>query len=252
MSRPPVVKRTVAPRPTPQAAGPSGLIAVQRVDDPPQPRFLYKYLDRKYADRMIADGSIRIGTLNDFKAIEMGIVRGDATEGSRSLIHSIGNKPQRLADLGDSPLVARIFGVDPTSNSTIAGITLKMPETAPDVYIYCTTAVPSQMAMREFKADTCVRISNPNGFFEVLSECMRREGLSTGECAGQPCVYRSREVEYNRPEAQIHPAFIKTADYAWQREVRLAWQPRHEKLPIHAEILVCPGIRQFLTLHDVG
>src|SRR6267378_1684411 len=99
---------------------------------------LYKYLPPVWAERMLRDGSVRVGTLYDFRRIEvLDSERGDQDEGARI---SLTDGAPGIVEGKDLPwFVLESLAVPPNVKIMFAeGAVLKVQQNSPDAYVYCT------------------------------------------------------------------------------------------------------------------
>lgn len=200
----------------------------------------YKYLPLKHAKTLVEVGTIRIGTLYDYRRVENhGHQVGDQSEGwltewSADQNLKSGSEANRLEKMA----------IQSGPEGTLKNNRVELQHESPDLYLFCASRTFRQ-TMSEInnnygdRYDTCVIISNPGAFVKVIVEVFEE-----GEFIGCfPCQYMSRCQHYaqNAP----HPALIKDLRYKYQTEVRTLWKPKRY---IEPRILEVPEIRQFCTL----
>lgn len=191
---------------------------------------LYKYLPKKYLDAFFRRGSLKIGTLYEYRNTEQyGLVIGDQDEGVHrtSLTLTKGDK----IDLGSNTLEADFFRnalakpIEQTSNIKIvaldSGYTLKVQSQSPDLYIYCMSSRYDKEVMRQFGCDSCIEIIDPMAFLATISHRIRHKARFDGFA---PICYMSRDTHYKNPH-RIHPAIMKDIDFQYQDEWRAIWVP---------------------------
>lgn len=129
------------------------------------PPELFKYLEPQWADAMIDRGSIRIGTLADYRRDELhGAERGDAGEGTRIVESDSGPQTFTKDTLPDFIRGAIAIEGGGTLVVDAVGPAIVSTTRIPDIYVYSTTAAFDAAVMRNF-GEACVRIFDPVGFF---------------------------------------------------------------------------------------
>jgi hypothetical protein len=134
---------------------------------------LYKYLEPVWAERMVRDGSVRVGTLHDFRRIEgLDSERGDLHEGVRI---SLTDGSPGIVDGKDLPWFLReSFRIPPNVKFQFEkGAVLKVHQNSPDVYVYCTCSKYDE-ALMELFGGACVKISDSTQFFRAITRALDR------------------------------------------------------------------------------
>jgi hypothetical protein len=193
---------------------------------------------------MIREGTLRLGTLYDYRALEEhGQQRGDSEEGRRTVwSHDKSSKP--LDQL--NPLEQKAIRI-PLGSGTVEGNYLEREEQSINAWIFCASIVFDMSIARRLSADcdedydACVEILKPESLCELISACLRSKARFV---AFQECVYADRRQHYaNAP----HPAILKDPRYAYQREVRAIWQPISDTL-IQPELVTAGGIQNLCRI----
>ena len=189
----------------------------------PLPVPLFKYTRREFAESMMRHGHFRIGTLHEFRKEEAhGGEIGDAGEGTKQLVDHLDGDWREVTSRPN--LAEQVFKVGPGANIKFSGVTVQMHQEVPDMYVFCVSAVLDKEVMGAFKADTCLAITNPKGFFEALDAAMRAKGLVRAPGVVVGCVYADRERDI-RHDGNLNPAQLKPQRYSYQREMRVLWEP---------------------------
>ncbi len=191
---------------------------------------MYRYSTKKYTQSLLAMGIIRIGTLHDFRRTEHMKGIADPQEGRKQVFHPI--EHLHVTD-PNNPEVKAIeqFGVfnfgDKPTNVKIEGITIARSFDGPDCFILCTSKVFSKKTMLEFDgADSCYEITNPNYFFELLTDTLN--SIVPVFLGGvHEVIYQNRTEKWNGKDWGRHPALIKETEFSNQAEIRAIWQPRY-------------------------
>lgn len=211
---------------------------------------LFKYCKRAHANRLVKNGQVRIGTLHEYRDVERYNDQiSDAQEGRA--VHVLEAKKAIEIDLLNGNDTATLFaqrvfaGWDSLPEGSSIKIVLE-PSSAlehnfdfPDQYMYCATERMDLDSMKAFGYDTCVEISNAEAFF---SQIMSSMGNITGQYCAKPVTYAERRISFELQHAD-HPAYIKPASYAQQREFRVMWEPATR--PIAPVVLSVPGLVQY-------
>jgi hypothetical protein len=101
-------------------------------------------------------------------------------------------------------------------------------------YVLCLTDRYDARMFHDFDADAAIVITNPRLFLKRIGKAMKR--LAPG------CSLGHKPVRYYDPyidqRVDLKPPFSKNFSFAYQKEYRLAWQPRRERHldPIFVEI----------------
>src|SRR5215217_2813800 len=171
----------------------------------PMPSPLYKYSELRWARALVHEGSIKVGTLSEYRGKEgLDQERGDGHEGeltlqSRAGQHVYGGKklPPSLRNptihIGSGALVVEGQGAI-TIHSRI-----------PDLFIYCTSEAYDLNIGRGFANGEpmgCVRINQPEHFFLALYDAFRNEVKTSGMALSDPrwdrCIYEDRLHDWER------------------------------------------------------
>jgi hypothetical protein len=214
------------------------------------PQVVYKYLRRKHAESMLAKGCVRIGTLYEYRNVELhGPDLGDKDEGLWSGVDYVDRKERRIKATLSPP--CRIT-LDVPGDKRLTDISvyatrhyIQFFEEWPDSYIYCISKVLDTKVMQAFNAEVAVQIHEPMEFFKVLTRHLRQRFGITAYFFGS-CGYRKRIGSIQAPPWPL--LFIKDPKYAYQREVRFAWLP--PALPIHSVVIRCRTLTQFVSLAE--
>ena len=190
---------------------------------------LFKYLPKRFLDAFLARGSLRIGTLYEYRKVEQyGTVIGDADEGRHKTELSLAGGG--VVDLATSTPEAEFFRQhvlrpDQQHHRTkivlADGARLVSHTNSQDLYIFCVSAEYRPDVMREFGCDSCLEILHPQEFFQAVSRRIRHKGTFEGLAA---VTYASKHTHYLRPH-RVHPALMKEERYANQHEWRAIWTP---------------------------
>lgn len=203
-----------------------------------QPSELYKYLESRHVKSLLR-GEVRVRNLRAYQELEhLGLAVGDPNEGTSTVLLRDGvMSGESLRPFFDAP----------------AGATLDVRDCAEhtihtDLYAVCFSSVKSGELMSRFSEenvraggepyDACVEIVAPAKFARGLAVRTAANGLryrGWGACdyAEQPEV----------PAGPLRAALYKGPDYAWQMEVRLVFQGRHQARSL---IVAAPELGEYL------
>jgi hypothetical protein len=214
---------------------------------------LFKYMKAEHLDTTLARGIFRIGTLYEFRNMELhGAEIGDVEEGKKT-IHLTAATPMTFDLLSNDPRALHTQkvmkgwdGLPAGSRIQInlnAGVSVELREESPDVYTYCASMTYDADQMRAFGYNTCIKIHDREGFFAELSNCL----LDADFIVGTPVQYRPRRVDY-ADEGVASAVFLKSESYSSQGEFRVLWQP-HTQL-IAPVLVTCPRALLYCEKYD--
>lgn len=194
---------------------------------------LYKYLPKRYLEAFLARGSLKIGTLHEYRQTKAyGHVIGDKNEGlHKTELFLEGGGEIDLASNSQEAEYFRKHVLRPDQHDAIGkiiladGARLVAHGNSQDLYIYCMTSEYSPTVMKEFGCDSCLELVRPNEFCEAISRKIRHRAMFNGL---GPISYQNKTTHYTRPHT-LHPAVMKDLEYEYQKEWRAIWIP--EKAP---------------------
>lgn len=201
---------------------------------------LYKYLPKKYLEAFLSRGSLKIGTLYEYRKTEAyGEVIGDKNEGlHKTELFLPGGGEIDLASASPEAEYFRKHVLRPDQRDAKVKIILEngarliAHSNSEDLYIYCMTSEYSPGVMKEFGCDACLEIFRPREFFNAISRKIRHKAKFNGL---DPIQYMNKTTHYKSPHT-IHPAVMKDIEYEYQKEWRAIWIPdksRREPLYIN-------------------
>lgn len=211
------------------------------------PPVLYKFFDNpEHAAAFLRRGSLRIGSLYDFRQVEAhDSARGDANEGRFDYVHRSAFPELITLDNASQPLRQWIEQAGAPIQSKGGSITAQGSH--PDCFVFCVSATPT--GGTPAYGSNGVRIADSIGFFSELTRHLakRRRLLKEPHGFAAPCLYQEREaVSRTLGEYQEVPiAFIKPPGKASEREVRAVWFPASHA--IEPFVTRCGGLRPFLS-----
>lgn len=185
------------------------------------PARLFKFVKRRYMNGALATGSIRLGTLHDFRKTEdHGQSQGDPSEGKNNVFQHVG-----FLDSHDpSSFAGRIVVL--SDGATMENCTLVEERDFPDSYVFCASTNFSEDLFRKWNTsdglDACYEISDVAGFINAISNALDNSAQLVGYA---PVVYVDGDLDGAAGQHVIHPAFVKQVrKYKWQTEYRFVWQ----------------------------
>lgn len=214
---------------------------------------MYKYLESKYADLMLLYGSIRVGTLYDFRKSEHKAGIADPQEGKKSLKHNVKQliiTPDNWSKEQSNPdfLALKQLGVlsiEKGATVNIINVSAQAIVDSPNCFIYCTSTEQSKRVMNQFEgSDTCIFLKDPFSFFKIITQRLQEIHPVTFEGA-EHVTYKSRTENWQMNTPGVHPALTKEPAFEPQREIRAVWTvpPEYE---IKRAVLVCKELPRYI------
>lgn len=182
-------------------------------------RPFFKYMNNRYCRAMIENGSIRLGTLFDFRDMEThNAARGDKDEG----IHNICIENQNTGRHEDNEPTVRHYldqlqvRLDYCIGGSVSGGLLN-----PNEYVYSVSAVLDWNIAQEFDAECCVIIWDMQIFVRRLLNAAHEmfRFVDFGFVRYVTDRYDVRNIGI------VAPCFIKNANFKHQAEWRLLMPP---------------------------
>jgi hypothetical protein len=217
----------------------------------PLPLRLYKFLELGYAKSLVKRGSIRIGTLFEYRDQERHS-HGVLDTGEGMVAHSERIDYARVDQLTkytraaiDSPSPDRVV---------IRNLTVNIELSVPDVFLYCTSLSPSWDADIHPGYTTCVEIMDVAAFADGVGQVLHRAALATGLYGLGAVHYAGREhrtrtfmgTRVGGPPAAIE--FLKPMAYRSQEEFRFVYEPVSR--PIKPYVGVNRGLAKMCRIHS--
>jgi hypothetical protein len=165
---------------------------------------LYKYLPKRYLKAFLDRGSLKIGTLYEYRQTDAyGEDIGDKDEGLHKTELCLPGGGE--IELGSNTPEAEFFRkhvLRTDQQSSKVKIILKdearvvVQSHSQDLYIYCMTAEYSASVMKKGGYDACLEIVRPSEFFQTISRKIRHKAEFNGLCA---IKYMDKTTHYTRP-----------------------------------------------------
>lgn len=193
---------------------------------------LYKFIEKEFFDEFFLTGSLRLGTLEDFKKTEEhGGNRGDVSEGKHNVYRHVDDKLILTADtLPSEPLISSFINIEPASNqdsATLSNVLFIDERSSQDVLTFCTSGVYSTRLFSEWNQkenlNYCYEIFDVNGFITAISKALLARSKDNKFKACKRVTYTNKNIDYRSIYSEVLPCFLKAEDYTWQREVRMVW-----------------------------
>lgn len=189
---------------------------------------MFRYSANKYSKALLKMGSIRIGTLHDFRKSEHKRGIADPQEGKKEVSHHIdhtvlngGNSIHNRA-----AKEFRAISVGSGSSAVLENVVFSRRFNEPNCFVMCASKTNSKNVMKEFEgADSCIEIVNQSLFFELLTKSLNSI-IPVIFRGVYKVTYQNRKETWNEIDWGSHPALIKEPEFSVQDEVRAIWQPR--------------------------
>ncbi|MDT8895495.1 hypothetical protein RSO41_12595 [Halomonas sp. I1] len=205
---------------------------------------MYKYLSEKYFQEIMDYGSIKIGTLYDFRRQEHLDGIRDEEEGVKELFKNYDGKHTIEGGPSGRDLMGAI-SVGAGATLAFEDVSLVNKVSSPDLFVFCLSSRCSKDVMSEFDgAEKCYEVVNVRNFFKRITASLgtvvpvRFRGVF-------PCKYGLRREEWNGVDYGLDPALMKGPDYSGQFEVRAIWEPRVEA-EIEPQIFEARSLRKYV------
>jgi hypothetical protein len=227
-------------------------IDIKRADGTPLwlPARLYKFMKPEHANALLQWGSVRVGTLYEYRNEEKhsgGVV--DPGEGTLTHIERVEEaKANQLTEYS-----RRL--TTPTSGVTLSDVTIETHHEIPDRYIYCASLSPSWDADIHGDYTACVEILDVSRFSSGLWQLLSKRNLLTGSADAFPVVYAGRTHSTTSLLGEhcggvpAGIAYLKPERFANQKEFRISFEPR--SFPVEPVIGRFPRLGGTCRLHSV-
>ena len=190
---------------------------------------MFRYSQWKFCQSLLKMGTLRVGTLHDFRWVEHKQGIADPKEGRKEVFHEVGHA--KITDLSHPDArAATEFGVfnfgEGPIDVTLSDVTFARTFDHPDCFILCSSSSLSTSMFREFEgSDACIRIVDLERFYGAVTEALN--SVTPVVFRGVYKVsYQTRKERWNGKNWGGHPALIKEFEFANQHEIRAIWQPK--------------------------
>jgi hypothetical protein len=147
----------------------------------PFPSKLYKYMRKADAEKMVSYGSIRIGTLYEYRRNYENSSLNDQDEG---VLEFTDTRPFISLETGyqndpENGIVSQLFDFKTCENVKLVNLNVKIEAHAQDSHIFCVSLEKSESLLKKFiddglDYDACVEISS----FYDFSKCVHENVFS--------------------------------------------------------------------------
>lgn len=183
---------------------------------------LYKYMQSKYAKLFFHNGSIRIGTLMDFKKNHSSNEAiGDKNEGSHIVLMNT-KEPLTNENITKEQenLIKDMFTLGP--RGITCELNIRKEIKSPDRYVYCLSKEPSLKAMKSFDCDICLEISNVQAFLNLITRKIRNKSHIVAWQGDVKYIDKTYDFKL---DSGISPSITKDLKFSYQKEYRVIWNP---------------------------
>jgi hypothetical protein len=212
----------------------------------------YKYLRKEHLKNFIKDGSIRIGTLYEFRDIENQSLR-DELEGRRIIKISSGKQPAHFSEKDFQKLLPMIERTEKKNVHIYVDDKTQFEMQVANAYVFCTSLKLDSSLYSRFECDAHYAIHKPIEFAKILFN-------NLNEVKKFILCYDRREVKYidkpitlsernkeqillDRNETFWDTCFSKPKTFSIEHELRMVFVPESKK-DVEPIILKCPELRK--------
>lgn len=203
---------------------------------------LYRFMDQKWLRQIEQTGKIRINFLNDYDEKKYGKDRGDNSEGQLKEVLTVTNY---CGDSNDDPIFfdkLRTSGIDIRNckQITLKNVSIENKHKANNYFVMCSCKEKDLTLSKEFGKGILI-INNFEYFLKEINKIMIRKGhrfFGHNYCNYIP----KREIyqnEHNFLAKLPHPAFLKEDRYKYQKEHRILWEPKNNKIIKEPIDIIC-------------
>ncbi|MDI3365179.1 hypothetical protein [Pantoea sp. V108_6] len=224
---------------------------------------LYKFTTKKNHDNFFRTGSLRLGTIHDFKdTLKFSVGIGDKNEGHHTVSRLIDGR-EDFDNIRKQTLLSDIFDLPENHVVRFQNFEIKKRVVSENAYIFCTSAIFSEdifLQWHEFSKikgvedeiiDSCYQILYPERFAKAISKKIEEQAYIV---AANYVSYSPDPIPYDSPLKEIPPAFTKELLFSWQKEYRMMWMPNDANSLIEALFINSPEAaalcRPFATLDN--
>ena len=209
---------------------------------------LYKFLEEQYLNAFFSRGSLRIGTIYDFKdTVAHTSARAHSGEGWHQLSRSF-TSPVEFTNIENEPIINEFFEISGGTVISFENMSFTTTRDSGDGFIFCTSRYYSKELFLKWHIDSsnndaCYAIMNPGTFFDAITNKIRN---SVCHFFNANIVYTTDPILYDSPDAKQSPAITKEMNkYSWQCENRSVWSPRLPPFRVRPFIIEVPEAIQY-------
>lgn len=202
---------------------------------------LYKYCTPEVARLILETGSIRIGTLFEYQALE-GDARVDCGEGKRITTSEPGEVTYQQGSIAHQLLES--MGIHVEGSICTNGSNAVVHERQhPDCYVFCASARHGADLYDKF-GGACVMVTDYQSFVSQLDCAFRHvlavEGLTVSQPVVGHCAYGPRAIPFTQTP-MAHECFTKPEPYRSEAEIRVLWSPADGHSPSSRVVRIPPA-----------
>ena len=202
---------------------------------------VYKFVSRRWLAGFFDSGSVRVGTLHDFRKIEAhGKSRGDAFEGKSNVVQHV-----PFADRIEKDTFLSTFFA-PGSAAQFTNSTFFEKRDFPNSFVFCTSShFSDDLLLRwheEEKVDACYEIFDWQGYHAEITMKLAPMADSLG---AQYVRYVTGDINGESEQRHILAPFIKKQEYDWQSEFRGVWIHKSPSIDVKAACIEIPDARKY-------
>lgn len=219
---------------------------------------MIKYSKKCHINSLLKRGSIRIGTLHEYRNCEYTEGIHDNSEGLKRVNLTLnGTLDFSLGDSRTQNIKNNFFGgvFNNISNGTVFegdGCSFSREVSYPNSFIFCTSSQRVDLVPKVFGYDAGVKIINPEKFIDVISKEMKAK-YGAKLSYFDEIKYKSKEEEWNGINFGENPAIYKDESFSYQSEIRAIWtMPNHSLGLVAPTILQIPELKKYVHPIQLG
>lgn len=204
---------------------------------------VYRYAESKWNDALVTSGSIRVGTLHDYRGVEHKAGISDPYEGMKSVSHHIESyMAGRDSSMGLDARAVETYGMfNLAPGASLNDVIMIWPFDEPNCFIHCSSSDYSLGALNSLEgADSCVVIEDILEFYRAVTRALN-DFYPVELVRVSKVFYQNRHEAWNGVDWGKHPALVKDKSFYPQREVRALWQCADQR-PIKPQPLIVPEL----------
>lgn len=208
---------------------------------------VYKFVSQKWMTAFFDTGSVRVGTLHDFRKIEAhGKWRGDPYEGKSDVVQYV----PLVERIEEGSFLSQFF--DPQSVGRFENNIFVERRDFPNSFVFCTSSRFSDDMFRrwhqEEKVDACYEIFDWQAY---KAEITKKLSPIANAFFSSYVTYVAGDINGESEQRHIPPPFIKKQEYDWQSEFRGVWVHKAPSVDVKAACIEIPEARRFCRPYAV-
>lgn len=202
---------------------------------------VYKFVSRKYLERFLDTGSIRVGTLHDFRKVEAhGKWRGDDSEGKSNVVQHV----PFTDHIDEGSFLSKFFAPGDTGR-LVDNVFIEQRD-FPNSFVFCTSSYFSddlfQRWHAEERVDACYEIFDWQAY---KAEISKKLAPIANVVASSYVTYVAGDIDGESQQRHILPPFVKKEEYIWQSEFRGVWLHKAPSIDVKAACIEIPEARKY-------